>query len=186
MVAVVYPPESPITFSGYCIAAEPAMDTYGGRCLKVPLSGVMWLECLVRKYSGRTYFDKIAAELVFECPIFAAAVVGNIAGPHHIKVPSAREVTVKAHAAVALYAPVHLMVYKRPEILVVKSTLLPAVFTVVMTGHDSHVLKVALARKSVTSGSSIEILVPSAAGVMQDITIVPSVSFSSLKIFTAH
>ena len=42
------------------------------------------------------------------------------------------------------------------------------------------------ARNATASGSSIEMRVPSSAGVMQAITILPCVSFSSLNCLTAH
>ena len=62
-----------------------------------------------------------------------------------VQILAARVVAIIANTAVALDAPVHLMIHQRAQVLIAKRSFVEFVTAVVMTCHHRHVLQVTLA-----------------------------------------
>ena len=139
----------------------------------------------IGKYTGGANFSEVAGEFALQVAIGHAAKVDVIVSAERAKIFAARVVVVVAHAAVTGDAAVHLMVNKRPQVLVDVGAFAEAVAAAVVAGHHRHILQVAVAalsadravvgvvghqpfhhalRKLLASASSIAIKVLSAAG----------------------
>lgn len=182
------------------------MGADGGGALQVPLANIMASVGRVFEDAGRADFVEVAGELVLQDAVLLAAEVDGVAQVKRIKVAAAGVVPVEADAAITLNAAVHLMFEERAEVLVAEGPLPEAVAAGDMAGHHRHILKVALPprrrRDSRADGSTSALDDRGAEcfglrmkdrdpgsidrGVMQAITILPCVSFSSLNAFTAH
>jgi hypothetical protein len=62
-----------------------------------------------------------------------------------VQVASTRVVAIVAHAAVALDAPIHLLIHQRTQVLIAKRALVEFITAVVVTRHDGHILQMTLA-----------------------------------------
>src|SRR5262249_30726795 len=113
--------------------------------LLIPLSGIVVLEGLIGEDARGTNLDKVAAEFVLQYAVLAAAEKYCIARGEGVQAAAAGIVAVIAHAAVALDTPIRLVIHQRAEVLVAERAFIELVAPVVMAGHDSHVLQVALA-----------------------------------------
>src|SRR5215469_5508464 len=58
---------------------------------------------------------------------------------------AARVLAIKTHASVALDAAVHFVVDERAEVLIAECTLVETIASIIVPGHDGHILQVALA-----------------------------------------
>ena len=127
------------------VAAEAAIHAERGGCLQVPFPSVVPHECFVIEDPGRADFDEVATELVFQHPIGVPAEIDGIVRAEDVEIAATRVIAIEADATIAGNAAIHLMVDERSEILVVVRAFLEAEFTIVVTGHDGHVLQVTLA-----------------------------------------
>src|SRR6185295_7327833 len=101
-------------------------------------------EGFVGEYAGRTDLHKIAAEFILQGPILFPAKVEGVMSPEDIEVSATRIVSIKAHAAETLNAPIHLMTNERAEGLITMRPLREVITPVDMSGHDRHILQMAL------------------------------------------
>src|SRR5208337_3164665 len=138
-------PQSAIALTGIDVAAQSTMDADRRSKLLVPLAGVMVLQGFVGEYARRTDFNEVPAELILQDAVFAPAEEHRVARGESVQIFAARVVAVIAHAAVTLDASVRLMIHQRAQVLVAKRALVEFVASGVMTGHDGHVLQMALA-----------------------------------------
>src|SRR6185369_8543235 len=145
MVAVADATELAVTLAGDRVAADGAVHAYRRRRLQIPLARVVPLECLVVEDAGRADLDEVSRELVLERAVGVAAEVYVVVAAEDVEVAPTGVVAIKAHAAIALDAAVHLVVDERAEVLVAVGALGEPVATIVVPGHDRHVLQVALA-----------------------------------------
>src|SRR5215469_17921733 len=145
VVAVDDAAQGSIAFARIRIAAESAVDTNRGGKLLVPFAGVMVLEGLIGEHPGWTDFNQVAAEFIFENPVLVSAEKDPVSRREGIQIVAARVVPIVAHAAVALDAPVHLVIHQGPQILIAKGAFLERVTAVVVTRHHGHVLQVTFA-----------------------------------------
>ena len=60
------------------VAPEPAMHADRGSKLLIPFAGVVALQCFIREHAGRTDFDQIPTELIFQHAICLASEEDNI------------------------------------------------------------------------------------------------------------
>src|SRR5208283_5038903 len=104
----------------------------------------MFLESLVGKDSRRANLHEVAAEFAFRHSVPAAPEIDVVVRGKNVEIAAAGIIPIVAHAAVTLDTAVHLMGDERAEVPVAVGSLLKSVFAVVMPGHDSHVLEVAL------------------------------------------
>ena len=145
VIAVQYSPQAPVALAGNDIAAGPAMHAYGRRRLEVPLARVVLLQRLVREYARGTDLDQVAAELALEHAVLVAAEVNMVVAGEDIEVPAAGVAPVEPDAAVALDAAVHLVVDEGAEMLVAVRSFFEPRSSIIVPGHDRHVLEVAFA-----------------------------------------
>src|SRR5208283_2218991 len=145
VIAIDDAPQSAIALTGIDVAAQGAMDANRRSELLIPLARVMVLQGLVREYARRTNFDQVPAELILQDTVFVPAKEHRVARGKRVQIFAARIVAVMAHAAVTLDASVRLMIHQRAQVLVAKRALVEFVASGVMTGHDGHVLQMALA-----------------------------------------
>ena len=73
------------------------------------------------------------------------AEINRVMTSKDVEIPAAGVVAVKPDTAVALDAAVHLMVDEGAEILIAMRALLKPGPSIIMTGHDGHVLEMAFA-----------------------------------------
>ena len=102
-------------------------------------------ERFVGEHSGRADLDQVAAEFVFEHPVFDASEIDVIVAAEDVEVPPSGVVTIVADAAVALDAAVHLVIDERAEVLVPMRSFFETRAPVVVPGHDRHVLQMTFA-----------------------------------------
>src|SRR5665213_2424586 len=121
------------------------MTANRGSHSQIPFPRVVAPQRFIGENTRRTDFDKVTRELVFENSVFAAAKINGVLDTKRVQVVSSGVFAVKPHAAVALYASVHLVIEERAEVLVAKRALLKPRAAVVMASHDRHVLEMALA-----------------------------------------
>src|SRR5215468_717187 len=145
VVAVNDAAECPVALAGVRVAAERAVHANRRSKLLVPFARVMMLQGLVGEYTGGTDFDQVATKLILQNAIFAAAEKDLVPRRERVQIGTARVVAVVAHAAVALDAPVHLVIHQWAQVLVSKRALVEFVTPVVVAGHYGHVLQVTLA-----------------------------------------
>jgi hypothetical protein len=103
----------------------------------------MLLESFVGEYACGANLDEITAEFVFQDSTLVATEIHVVMSAKDIEVVPTGILAIKADAAVAGDAAVHLMVHKRSKILIQESAFLEAKTPVSMSGHNSHVLKMA-------------------------------------------
>ena len=101
-------------------------------------------EGFIGEYSGRTDFHKIAAEFILQRSILFPAEVEGVMRSEDIEVSTTRIVTVISNAAETLNAPIHLMANERAEGLITMRPLREVRTPVDMSGHDRHILQMAL------------------------------------------
>ncbi len=143
VVAVLYPSQRAVTFTGNGVAAHTAMDANGRSGLQIPLPCVVFLQGLVRENTGGADLHKVAAEFTLEYAVLVAAEIYGVVRSEDIKVASPGVIPVEADAPVALDAAVHLVVHEGPQILIHVGPLTEAKPAVDMPCHDRHVLEVA-------------------------------------------
>jgi hypothetical protein len=90
----------------------------------------VFLEGFVGKNTRRANLNKITAEFVFKNSVVASTKIYPVMNPEDVKVSTSRIFPIESYASVALYAAVHLVIYKRAEILVPVSTFLKFIFTI--------------------------------------------------------
>jgi len=78
----------------------------------------------IGKYTGGAYFHQVAAEIAFEGTISESTEVKAVVDPEDIQVGAAREIPIKAYAAIALDAPIHFVMNECAHVLVSKGSLL--------------------------------------------------------------
>jgi len=143
MIAVQYSTQSTPPLTRKCIATKPAVHS-DRRCgLQIPFSREVFLQCPVSEDTGRTDFDEVPAEFVFENPVLVSTEINMVLRCEDIEVTTTGIIPIEAHAAIALDAAVHLVVYKGAQVLVAVCTLLKAESPVNMPRHDRHVLEMA-------------------------------------------
>src|SRR5208283_955048 len=145
VIAIDDAPQSAIAFAGIDVATQSTMDANRRSELLIPLARVVALQSLIREYTCRTNLDEVPAELILQNTIFIAAEEYRVARRERVQIFAARVVAVIAYAAVTLNASVRLMIHQRAQILVAKCALVEFVVPVIMTGHDGHILQMALA-----------------------------------------
>ena len=99
---------------------------------------------LIGKDTSWADLCQVAAELVFKDPVLMPAEIYVIVGGENVKVGPSGVIAVEAHAPVALYASVHLMVKERAKVLVPVRALPEPVAPAYVPCHECHVLKMAL------------------------------------------
>src|SRR5271169_3031308 len=100
----------------------------------------MVLQCCICKYARWAHLNQVSTELVFKDAIFKSAEVNSVPQTERVQIVTSRVLAVIAHAALALNAPVHLVIYQWAEVLIPKCALAEAVVPGAMTGHHRHVL----------------------------------------------
>src|SRR5262249_13230092 len=115
------------------------------RHLHVPLSRVVVLQGGVCEYSRWADLDQVSGKFIFEDAVPFTAEKHGIAEPKGMQVMAARVLAIKTHASVALDATVHFMIYERAEVLIAECALVETIASIIMPGHDGHILQVALA-----------------------------------------
>ena len=115
------------------------------RRLEIPLTGIVLLERLVREYPGWAYFDEIPTELALKHAILMPAKIHIVVRCKDIEVIATSIVLVEPDAAVASDAAIHLVINEGAKVLVPVRALLKTRPAVIVSGHDCHVLEVALA-----------------------------------------
>jgi len=101
----------------------------------------MFSQCFVRKDSSGTNFNQISTKFVLKDPVTASAEINPVVYPKDVKVSSSGVIPIKPDTPVALDAAVHLVIYKRPQILIQIGPLFEPISPIYMTGHYRHVLK---------------------------------------------
>jgi hypothetical protein len=102
-------------------------------------------ERLVGEHARRADLHEVAAELVLEDAVLVPPEIHVIVRGENVEVVAPRIVAIKANAAVARDAPVHLVLHEGTDILVAERPLPAAITAVVVARHDGHVLQVTLA-----------------------------------------
>ncbi len=126
------------------IATERAVRADGRRFLQIPVTAFE-TERPVGKDTGRANIDQVAGKLAFQPARLEAPEKDPVARSQHPEVLAAEIVAVGPHATVALDAAIHLLLDKRPEILVDISPLVATVIADAVAAGDGHVLQLALA-----------------------------------------
>ena len=85
---------------------------------------------LFGEHPGRTDFNEIAAEFIFQCSILLPAKIQGIMRTEDVEVSPTRIVSVKSDASIALDAPVDLMTNERTKGLIAMRPLRKVVPTV--------------------------------------------------------
>src|ERR1700754_4212203 len=94
------------------------MGTNGGCCRQVPFAGVVLFQRFVREHAGRTDLGQVAAERALQYAVLLSSEVDMVMRGKHIQVIPSGIVPVEPDTPVTFYAPVHLMVDQRSEILI--------------------------------------------------------------------
>jgi hypothetical protein len=89
----------------------------------------------------RTDLDQIAAEFALQNTAFMSAEINQMMREECAEIPAACIIPVIAQTPVALYAAVHFVIDKGPEILILKGPLCSPITAVTMAGHDHHILQ---------------------------------------------
>src|SRR3954452_10269219 len=145
VVSVYDPAQRAVALAYAGVAAGGAMHTNRWRHLQVPFSGVMPLQRRIGEHARGTDFNQVPAELVFKGAIFESAEVHSIAEPKRVQIVPSGVLAVIAHAALALNAPVHLVIHQWAEVLIPKCALAKPVVSRAVTGHHGHILQMTLA-----------------------------------------
>jgi hypothetical protein len=109
---------------------------------EIPFTRIVVLEGLVREYTRWAYFNEVSAEFIFEGPVFMPSKINMVMCTEYTQVIATGIIIIKPDTAVTLNAPVHLMVNKRSQFLVLMGSFFETVTTVIMTGHHGHILQV--------------------------------------------
>ena len=145
VIPVHNPPQRAVALPRGGVASQTAVGANRRRHLQVPFARIVLLESLVRKHTGGTHLDQVASEFALEHAVFGSAKEHGVAHQKRIQIVLAGVVSVIAHAPVALNTSIHLVIYERTEILIVKRAFLVLVAPVDVTRHHGHILQVALA-----------------------------------------
>src|SRR5215813_13801813 len=144
VISVNDAPQLSVSFGRVDIASQAAVNADRRRHLHVPLPRVVVLQGGVCEHSGRADLDQVSGKFIFEDAVPFTAKKHGIAEPKGMKVVAARVLAIKPHASVALDAAVHFMVYERAEVLIAECALIETIASIIVSGHDGHILQVAL------------------------------------------
>src|SRR5699024_11165287 len=145
VIAVVNAPENALARADAGVAAQRTVAANAGRVLHVPFAHVLGVQGFIGEDAGRADFFQIAGKLVFERAVAVAPEIDVARRAQHAQIIAVGIVAVKAHAAVAGDAAVHLVFEERAQILILVGAFPAAVTTLRVLGHYRHVLQVALA-----------------------------------------
>src|SRR5215813_3152131 len=145
VISVNDAPQLPVSFGRVDIASQAAMNADRRRHLHVPLPRVVVLQGSVCEYSRRADLHQVSGKFIFEDAVPFTAKKHGIAEPKGMQVMAAGVVAIKTHAPVALDAAVHFMVDERAEVLIAECALVETIASIIVPGHDGHILQVAFA-----------------------------------------
>jgi hypothetical protein len=127
------------------VAAEAAVDADRRGLPEIPFADKGLPFRFVREHAGGADLHQVAAEGVLQRSALVPAEVHVIVRRQDAQVVAAGVITVEPHAAVAVDAPVHLVVHERSQVLVPVGPLPETVPPVGVAGHHGHILEMALA-----------------------------------------
>ena len=133
-----------VTFTRAGVTAKGALLADAWRKLHVPFTVVTFRVGFIREYAGRTDFYQVTGEFAFQRTVFRTTEVDVVMRAIYAQILTVCIIFVVTHAAVAGDAAVHFVRDERPQILVTVGTLGKAIATEAVTGHDGHILKVAV------------------------------------------
>ena len=113
--------------------------------MQIPFAAVMGAQSLVGKDSRGTDLHQVSAELTSQNSIFESSKINMIMSADCLQVGAAGVVLIETDASVAGNASIHFMKYERSQVLIPESAFIETVAAVIMTGHDGHILEMALA-----------------------------------------
>ena len=145
VIAIDDAPQTPLPLPRRSITACRAAGANRRRGLQVPLTHILLAEYLVGEHPCGAHLHQVAAELVLQHPVFISAEVHMMMTCLRRKVSATCIVVVKTHTAIAGDAAIHLVIDEGPQVLIVMSHLLAVITAIVMAGHQSHILQMALA-----------------------------------------
>ncbi|MNM06123.1 hypothetical protein D3C81_161320 [compost metagenome] len=126
------------------VTAEGTLLADAWRKLHVPLTVITLGVRFVGEYAGRADFYQVAGEFAFQRTVFRTTKVDVVMCAIHAQILTVCIIFVVTHTAVAGDAAVHFMRDERPQILIAVGTFGKAIATEAVTGHDGHILKVAV------------------------------------------
>ncbi len=100
-------------------------------------------ERFIRKDSCGADFNEVSAEFIFEGTFLMPPEVYPVPGTCNTKISSSGIIGIEAEAPVTLNTPVHLVLYKRPQVLVPVCPFFEFIPPVGMAGHHCHILEMA-------------------------------------------
>ena len=133
-----------VTFTRAGVTAKGTLLADAWRKLHVPFTVVTFRVGFIREYAGRTDFYQVTGEFAFKGTVFRTTEVDVVMRAIYAQILTVCIIFVVTHAAVAGDAAVHFVRDERPQILVTVGTFGKAIATEAVTGHDGHILKVAV------------------------------------------
>ena len=134
-----------VPLPGYYIASQAAVMTNRRSSGEIPFAGIMFFKRFIGKYTRGAYFGQVTAERALQYPVFFSSKINMVMRPEHIQIIASCIIAVKPYTTVALYAPVHFMVDKRPQVLIGIGPLFKFKTPVIMPGHYRHILQMTTA-----------------------------------------
>src|SRR3990170_318828 len=134
-----------ITFAGNNVASKTAMLANRRSGSKIPFTGIMFFKRFISKNSCMTNLGQVTTKRALQYAIFFSSKINMMMCRKNIQVITTGIVTVKTYTPITLYAPVHFVMNKRPQILIVISAFLVVEATVIVARHHRHVLQMTTA-----------------------------------------
>ena len=127
------------------VTADGTLLADARRKLHVPFTVITLGVRFIGEDAGWTNFNQVAREFAFERTVFRTTEVDVVMCAIHAQIRTIGVIFVVTYTAIAGDAAVHFVRDERPQVLVTVSTLREAVATEAVTGHDGHILQVAVA-----------------------------------------
>ena len=127
------------------VTADGTLLADAGCKLHIPFTVIALGVRFIGEYAGRADLNQVAGKFAFQHAIFRTTEVDVVMRTVNAQVGTVSVIFVVTHAAIAGDAAVHFMRDERPQVLVTVGTLGETVATEAVTGHDGHILQVAVA-----------------------------------------
>ncbi|MNC18246.1 hypothetical protein D3C75_661430 [compost metagenome] len=145
VIAVFDTTQFTIALTRACVTADAALLA-NARCeLHIPLTVIALGVSFVREHAGRADFYQVTGEFALKRAVFRATEVDVIVRAINTQVGAVSVIFVITYAAVTGDTAVHFVRDERAETLITVSTFGEAIAAEAMTGHDRHILQVAVA-----------------------------------------